>query len=52
MFKNGNLAPFVIKNQQKYSNSELGGTPDTSMRHPSVPRHPGCESLVYRVVHK
>jgi hypothetical protein len=27
------------KNQQKYSNSELGGTPDTTLR------HPGWESL-------
>ena len=25
----------------------FGGTPGTSSRHPSVPRHPGWESLLY-----
>jgi hypothetical protein len=27
----------------------IGGTPGNISRHPSVPRHPGWEPLVYRI---
>ncbi len=35
----------VVKHQFNISNSKFGGTPDTSLRHLSVPRQPGWESL-------
>jgi len=38
-------APLVIKELKKVVNSIFGGTPDTSSRHPCVPRHPGWEPL-------
>ncbi len=33
------------KKLKKEENSLFGGTPDTSSRHPCVPRHPGWEPL-------
>ncbi len=48
LVKNDNLAvPDVVKHQEKGINSKFGGTPDTSLRHPSVSLHPGWKSLIY-----
>jgi hypothetical protein len=41
-------APYVVKG----SSSKFGATPDTSLWHPSMPRHPGWEPLVYSVFHR
>jgi len=38
--------PEWLKNLKGIVNSIFGGTPDTSSRHPYVPRHPGWEPLL------
>ncbi len=35
---------YVLKHQKNGCNSKFGGTPDTSLQHPSVQWHPGWES--------
>jgi len=41
---------FTSKKFKKVVNSIFGSTPDTSSRHPCVPRHPGWEPLVYTFI--
>jgi hypothetical protein len=51
--KYDNLQHFISKSLIKNSlYSIFGGTPDTSLCHPCMPRHPGWKSLIYNNKYK